>query len=123
MDCSFGVFVSDFPESDNKGVQFFNEISDYIGSFGDGLESVWVPYQVAPYLDKPEDEDLVEAFTTISYLSALHREKVFDTMVACNNFRNPALLVKVTANIGAMTGNRFILGIGGGWHERACAST
>lgn len=118
MTCSYGVFISDFPESNNKGRQFFKEISSYIDSLDKGLESVWVPDHVAPYLDKPDNEDLIEAFTTISYLSAIHTDKTFGTMVTCNNFRNPALLAKMTANIATITDNRFILGIGAGWHEK-----
>ena len=39
-------------------------------------------------------------------------------MVTYNNSRHPALLAKMTANITTMTDNRFILGIGAGWHEK-----
>jgi alkanesulfonate monooxygenase SsuD/methylene tetrahydromethanopterin reductase-like flavin-dependent oxidoreductase (luciferase family) len=118
MTCRYGVFISDFPESNNKGKQFFNEITEYINSLDEKMESVWIPDHVAPYLDKPNNEDLIEAYTTISYLSAIHQNKTFGTMVTCNNFRNPALLAKMTANIATMTNNRFILGIGAGWHEK-----
>ena len=57
MTCAYGVFISDFPESNNKGKQFFNEISKYIDSLEEEISSVWVPDHVAPFLDKPDNED------------------------------------------------------------------
>jgi alkanesulfonate monooxygenase SsuD/methylene tetrahydromethanopterin reductase-like flavin-dependent oxidoreductase (luciferase family) len=114
----YGAFISDFPETKNNGKQYFNELSDYIHSLDNNIDSVWIPDHVAPYLGKPDNHDLVEAFTTISYLSAIHQNKTFGTMVVCNNFRNPALLAKMTATIATMTDNRFILGIGAGWYKK-----
>ena len=38
-------------------------------------------------------------------------------LVLSQSFRNPALLAKMAATLQVLTGGRFILGIGAGWHE------
>jgi alkanesulfonate monooxygenase SsuD/methylene tetrahydromethanopterin reductase-like flavin-dependent oxidoreductase (luciferase family) len=63
------------------------------------------------------DIDVLEGFTTLTYLSALHPQLKFGTSVLCQSFRNPALLAKMTATLQFMSGGRFILGLGAGWHE------
>ena len=37
--------------------------------------------------------------------------------VACNGFRNPALLAKMAVTLDEVSAGRFVLGIGAGWHE------
>jgi alkanesulfonate monooxygenase SsuD/methylene tetrahydromethanopterin reductase-like flavin-dependent oxidoreductase (luciferase family) len=37
--------------------------------------------------------------------------------VACTSFRNPALIAKMADTIDEISGGRFILGLGAGWHE------
>src|SRR5215208_6244798 len=60
-------------------------------------------------------EDMLESFTTISYLAALHPQLRFGHTVVCQSFRNPALLAKMGATLQFMSGGRFLLGIGAGW--------
>jgi alkanesulfonate monooxygenase SsuD/methylene tetrahydromethanopterin reductase-like flavin-dependent oxidoreductase (luciferase family) len=63
------------------------------------------------------DVDLLEAWTTIAYLAAEHQAFRFGHVVLCQSFRNPALLAKMAATLQFLSGNRYILGIGAGWHE------
>jgi alkanesulfonate monooxygenase SsuD/methylene tetrahydromethanopterin reductase-like flavin-dependent oxidoreductase (luciferase family) len=63
------------------------------------------------------DSDMLEGFTALTYLSALHPRLRFGHAVLCQSFRNPALLAKMTATLQFMSGGRFILGLGAGWHE------
>ncbi len=62
-------------------------------------------------------DDLLESFTTISYLAALHPQFSFGHTVICQSFRNPALLAKMGATLQFLSGGRFILGLGAGWNE------
>jgi alkanesulfonate monooxygenase SsuD/methylene tetrahydromethanopterin reductase-like flavin-dependent oxidoreductase (luciferase family) len=63
------------------------------------------------------DSDVLEGWTTLSYLSALYPELQWGNTVLCQSFRNPALVAKMSATLQFMSGGRFILGIGAGWHE------
>ena len=63
------------------------------------------------------DDDVLESFTTLSYMAARHPQLKFGHTVLCQSFRNPALLAKMGATLQFLSGGRFILGIGAGWHE------
>jgi alkanesulfonate monooxygenase SsuD/methylene tetrahydromethanopterin reductase-like flavin-dependent oxidoreductase (luciferase family) len=62
------------------------------------------------------DEDILEGFTALSYTAALQPRLKFGHTVLCQSFRNPALLAKMGATLQFMSGGRFILGMGAGWH-------
>jgi alkanesulfonate monooxygenase SsuD/methylene tetrahydromethanopterin reductase-like flavin-dependent oxidoreductase (luciferase family) len=63
------------------------------------------------------DADVLEAFTTLSYMAARHPRLAFGHTVLCQSFRNPALVAKMGATLQFLSGGRFILGMGAGWHE------
>lgn len=63
------------------------------------------------------DMDVLEGWTALAYLSALHPELQWGHTVICQSFRNPALLAKMGATLQFMSGGRFILGMGAGWNE------
>jgi len=60
---------------------------------------------------------VLEGFTTLTYLAAQHPHLKFGHAVLCQSFRNPALLAKMAATLQWLSGGRYILGIGAGWHE------
>lgn len=62
------------------------------------------------------DSDLLEGFTALTYIAALHPQLKFGHTVLCQSFRNPALLAKMGATLQFLSEGRFILGIGAGWH-------
>lgn len=64
-----------------------------------------------------EDVDVLEGFTALTYMSALHPQLKFGHAVLCQSFRNPALLAKMAATLQFLSGGRFVLGLGAGWHE------
>ena len=59
----------------------------------------------------------MEAWTLLTYLAAAFPRFRYGHMVLNQSFRNPALLAKMAASLQALTGGRFILGIGAGWRE------
>lgn len=63
------------------------------------------------------DTDVLEGFTALTYMAALHPQLKFGHAVLCQSFRNPALLAKMAATLQFMSSGRFILGLGAGWHE------
>jgi alkanesulfonate monooxygenase SsuD/methylene tetrahydromethanopterin reductase-like flavin-dependent oxidoreductase (luciferase family) len=61
--------------------------------------------------------DMLESFTTLAYLAALHPRLKFGHSVVCQTFRNPALVAKMGATLQYLSGGRFLLGIGAGGNE------
>ncbi|MCA9877376.1 MAG: LLM class flavin-dependent oxidoreductase [Thermomicrobiales bacterium] len=58
-----------------------------------------------------------ECFTFIAGLAAATERIALGTMVACTGFRNAGLTAKMAEAIDEISGGRFILGLGAGWHE------
>jgi alkanesulfonate monooxygenase SsuD/methylene tetrahydromethanopterin reductase-like flavin-dependent oxidoreductase (luciferase family) len=63
------------------------------------------------------DTAILEGFSTLTYFAALHPHLQFGHTVLCQSFRNPALVAKIAATLQMLTGGRYTLGIGAGWHE------
>jgi alkanesulfonate monooxygenase SsuD/methylene tetrahydromethanopterin reductase-like flavin-dependent oxidoreductase (luciferase family) len=63
-----------------------------------------------------DDADVLEGFSALSYMAALHPQLKFGHTVLCQSFRNPALLAKMSATLQFLSGGRFLFGIGAGWH-------
>jgi alkanesulfonate monooxygenase SsuD/methylene tetrahydromethanopterin reductase-like flavin-dependent oxidoreductase (luciferase family) len=57
-----------------------------------------------------------EAFTTAAALAHRVPGKWIGVAVAANTFRHPAVLAKEATVLDIVTGGRFILGLGAGWH-------
>jgi probable F420-dependent oxidoreductase len=58
---------------------------------------------------------LLECFTTIGALIPNTSRLRFVQTVACNSFRNPALLAKMVASLDVISSGRMELGLGAGW--------
>jgi F420-dependent oxidoreductase-like protein len=70
------------------------------------------------YTIGPPDEDSLETFISLTY-AADHTKRIeFGTLVAPTTFRQPVLTARMGAQIDDLSGGRFILGLGTGWHER-----
>src|SRR5262245_53782973 len=63
------------------------------------------------------DAGVLEGFTALTYMAALHPRLKFGHTVLCQSFRNPALVAKMGATLQFLSGARFILGLGAGWHK------
>jgi len=63
------------------------------------------------------DNPTLEAFTTMAYFAALYPRLRMGSIVLGQSYRNPALTAKMAATLQALTGGRFILGLGAGWKQ------
>lgn len=90
-------------------MQDVNRLLDYVKGHYD---SAW-------FIDHLQfgDIDVLEGWTALTYLAALHPELQWGHTVICQSFRNPALLAKMSATLQFMSGGCFTLGIGAGWNE------
>jgi alkanesulfonate monooxygenase SsuD/methylene tetrahydromethanopterin reductase-like flavin-dependent oxidoreductase (luciferase family) len=64
-----------------------------------------------------DDNDCLEALTTLAFYAALTPQLKWGTMVLGQGYRNPALTAKMASTIQYLTNGNLILGIGAGWKE------
>lgn len=83
------------------------------------LNAVKGAYASAWFIDhlQFQDSDVLEGWTALTYFAALHPELQWGHSVLCQSFRNPAHVAKMAATLQFLSGGRYILGIGAGWHE------
>ncbi len=58
-----------------------------------------------------------DAWTLMAAIAATVPDVYLGPMVACTAYRNPGVIAKMTEMIQDISGNRFILGLGAGWHK------
>jgi probable F420-dependent oxidoreductase len=82
-----------------------------------GLDSIWL-YDHLLYRrpGKPTD-GIWECWTVLSGLAEATTRVQLGTVVMCTPFRNPALLAKMAVTLDELSGGRFTLGVGAGWHQ------
>ncbi|MGB3327907.1 MAG: LLM class flavin-dependent oxidoreductase [Thermomicrobiales bacterium] len=58
-----------------------------------------------------------ECWTLMAALAARVPDLQIGSLVACTGYRNPGVIAKMTEMIDEISGGRFILGLGAGWHR------
>lgn len=93
--------------------------ADYVDELNRALNLVKGHFDSAWMIDHlmSGDRDMLESFTALTYMTALHPELKFGHAVVCQSFRNPALLAKIAATLQVMSDGRYILGLGAGWDD------
>jgi alkanesulfonate monooxygenase SsuD/methylene tetrahydromethanopterin reductase-like flavin-dependent oxidoreductase (luciferase family) len=83
------------------------------------IAQITIPFDSAWVIDhlQFDDTDVLEGWTTLTYLMGHAPHLHFGNMVLSQSFRNPALLAKMAATAQYLSGNRLYLGIGAGWKE------
>ena len=121
----FGVGIWIDSEGICHGREHVQNITKYLDSLNNVYEEVWlndhfIP-SVLPIYPKVTKQafgnDFLECLTTTSYLLPLYPKLKFGQVVLGNNYRNPALLAKMSSTLQVLSGGRLILGIGAGWYQ------
>lgn len=82
-----------------------------------GLDLLWLADHLIARFPGQDERGTWEAFTMMSALAAVTERITLGPLVACTSFRNPALLAKMADTLDEISGGRFILGLGAGWHQ------
>lgn len=80
------------------------------------FDSVWIADHFYGF-DADKTEGFLEAWVTLTWLAAKFPNVMLCHHVLGHGYRNPALTAKMASTLQVLSGNRFILGIGGGWRE------
>lgn len=84
-----------------------------------GFESVWVMdhfFQIPPV--GPAEMDMLEGYSTLSYLAAVTQRVRLGTLVTGVTYRYPGILVKTATTLDVLSGGRAWFGVGAAWFDR-----
>jgi F420-dependent oxidoreductase-like protein len=84
-----------------------------------GFYSLWVMdhfFQIANV--GPAENEMLEGYSTLSYLAGLTKKVKLGTMVTGVVYRHPGILVKTVSTLDVLSGGRAYLGIGAAWNEQ-----
>src|SRR3984893_8844535 len=81
-----------------------------------GFDSIWL-FDHFHTVPKPTQEATFECWTSTAALARDTKRVRIGQMVACNGYRNPALLAKMASTVDVLSHGRLDFGIGAGWYE------
>ncbi len=114
----FGFRVPDFPVDGSTGPAFVDQFVETLHILNRQFKSAWVADHFIPWANfQDQTTDTYECWTTLCYLAGLFKDYTFGSIVMSQSYRNPALIAKMAATLQALTGGRFVLGIGAGWKQ------
>lgn len=82
-----------------------------------GFDSFWMPDHLLFRHPGMQQQGGWDAWSMLTGLAAITKRMEIAPLVACASFRNPALIAKMADTIDEISGGRFILGLGAGWHK------
>ena len=96
--------------------QFADLLAMSQAAAGAGFDVLWFD----DHFSFTRDDDLRgawECWTQMAAIAAVVPDIHLGPMVACTAYRNPGVIAKMTEMIQDISGGRFILGLGAGWHK------
>lgn len=82
-----------------------------------GLDSIWVYDHLLYRGGKRATTGIWDGWSMLSALAACTQKVELGPLVACNSFRNPAMLAKMAHTVDEISGGRLTLGVGAGWNQ------
>ena len=105
----FGLIVPENPENPPGRSGYLADVDRLLAAVAGHYDSAWC-------IDHLQG-DVLEGWTTVTYLAARHPDLRWGHTMLAQSFRNPALVAKMGATLQFLCGGRFILGIGAGGQE------
>jgi alkanesulfonate monooxygenase SsuD/methylene tetrahydromethanopterin reductase-like flavin-dependent oxidoreductase (luciferase family) len=113
-----GIFVPHFEQPWSGKTIGWEQIRDLATTAEDvGFDSVWLPDHLLYRFPGVHAQGVWDVWSLMPALAAVTKRVEIAPLVACSSFRNPALIAKMADTIDEISGGRFILGLGAGWHE------
>ena len=117
----FGIIVpqgwrNDLPEISSVD-QFKYSKHVVVAAERNGFDAIYAYDHFIPHYRYHNTGNFFECFTLLSAISTFTKKMKIGQIVACNSYRNPALLAKMVATLDVITNGRVELGIGAGWYE------
>jgi alkanesulfonate monooxygenase SsuD/methylene tetrahydromethanopterin reductase-like flavin-dependent oxidoreductase (luciferase family) len=113
-----GYFLGSITGGMRDGALRWKDIAE-IARFAEevGFDSFWVPDHLLFRFEGQAPHAPWEGWSIISALAASTTRIGIGSLVVCTAFRNPGLLAKMADTVDEISGGRFALGLGAGWHE------
>jgi alkanesulfonate monooxygenase SsuD/methylene tetrahydromethanopterin reductase-like flavin-dependent oxidoreductase (luciferase family) len=108
----FGLVLPPGPRAESPRATYLADARHALDLVGGHFDSAW-------FVDhfQFDNLDVLECWTTLSYLAALHPALRFGAAVLGQSYRNPAMTAKMAATLQYLSSGRMIFGIGAGWKE------
>ena len=81
-----------------------------------GYDSLWRSDHLFSWTGNPS-QDAIDAFASFVFAAEVTKRVRFGPLVTPVTFRHPSHIARLAAHVDALSGGRFVLGIGAGWNE------